>query len=264
MLCKDPFTEYLNSLGYAPLRLPTSNSLIGTVLLLKGLPFLEGPARSLGHINDILKDGRISLEPYSGKHPNISGYKTDKLSLDMVLKAFSAFSDFTALLQTGLFVGDIDKVSFTFGDVYSRHVDYTDFSKELWGKPIEDMYKNIFDEGEVFIVNGELLTRDLSIRAYSKDGVELKADVHAMEKSLNPNISISSVSENEVNLQGKEDYVFAVQAFKVELEDGHLKPEPDFNEEAVRARAMASVERLESSMFVDKAGRRTLLAIESE
>ncbi len=36
------------------------------------------------------------------------------------------------------------------------------------------------------------------------------------------------------------------------------------NEKAVRARTMASVERLESSMFVDKAGRRTLLAIEFE
>jgi len=52
-------------------------------------------------------------------------------------------------------------------------------------------------------------------------------------------------------------------AFMLKVEDnGTIKPEFDFLEEPVRARAMASVRRIERESFLRAVGRQTLLSIE--
>ncbi len=258
MKCTDPMTDFLNQLGYAPLRVPTNGSLLGVLLA-----EFDGKWRRIGTIKDLAECpdsgiDKLLLNPYEGIHPDVSGYLTDKFALNIATPILNQFFK----VSVGTVINDADTVSFEFGEVWSKWIDYLPVSTALKACKAKSS-----DITELFLISGELGAKGINVRFYRSQGlaVRITAEIlKALKASVFPDIEIGLQEDTVLTISHRnQPMVFAVSAFMVKVEDdGTIKPEPDILEEPVRAMAMASVERIERKSFLQAVGYQTLLSIE--
>jgi hypothetical protein len=227
MACKDPAVEKLNKLSYNMVKLPRAG--------IEPLDVLGRDNNTLNRLGSIVEVWTSNLPPPTVGAPQpaaaIEGGKTGDLDLGIGLKllsnALAGLGSVVGLPSLNLGFKKARRVQFKFVDVVSVGVTAFALGKYLSAGSLDlsnPFVSHYFDNGETqeFIIFEVLKSNAVSITAKDEHGVDVAADINALQSVLTANVKakLSGSSTSTIVFEGAALATFAFKAFEVFYENG--------------------------------------------
>jgi len=214
----DPFTSYLKSFGYNPIRLPRA-SLHPLQVLAKA----NGELTWLGEMADVFESS-VPLPPVAADTPAgaISGKRTSDLSIGVALSLLGGVIGALGGSRLGLDLAykRAKTAVFEFPEVFEDGVGVAKLDQYLAGadvRPIGPSVEKMLEADELYVTTSCIKSRKFTLDAHSESGASVSVDVPVIQQAVGGSVKVggSNTTDAKVTYEGTIPLVFGFQAVQL-------------------------------------------------